>query len=384
MYKMAWIKNLEGITEENSCVFVYEVASEIPFYGELCYVENQLEVIRFVFLTTEKDKDNLYHYQLMLRLKNFELSNKHSQKGYAFEKGVIGELLALFSVFLQTRFYLIARHSNIKEGSLGIKFYYDEIDTYKKITHRDFYQMFKRTKKDKRTLKHLNNFLDNIKKLDVKKHLDFILSCDYYLMALKEVGDKGEDEQISYIRLVSSIEVLAQNFKLKNPLEGVLFDDLIISKDKKAVESLKKILNVNRSGKVTTLQPTRKFIEFIKYYSKKGFFIGEKYKETDWTYKYIILKKNLSEHLENIYSARSAYLHSGKPMYLSNDYNVNDFRKIDISIVCGEKIDRKKIMFRSKDSSKVRHLLPYLCWFESLVRYCLLNYVEFNINSKDK
>jgi hypothetical protein len=163
-----------------------------------------------------------------------------------------------------------------------------------------------------------------------------------------------------FIRLVSSIEALSKDFSLKGKddlLAGKNIDDIIINGvlDEEEKDELEKTFE-NRKAR-------KKFKIFIEKYSK-GFFKGGNYKAKHTR----ILKKDLEKTLDAIYSARSKYLHSGEPMYLSlpikGEYNW------DTDPSLGMIMDRRRIPKSQK--------LPYTYWFERLVRHCLLNYLDNN------
>ena len=69
--------------------------------------------------------------------------------------------------------------------------------------------------------------------------------------------------------------------------------------------------------------------------------------------------------MKHIYDARSGYLHSGEPMYISLLYRGHE--KYDIDPSLGMIIDRCSI----SDSKK----LPTIIFWEGLVRNCILNYL---------
>jgi len=61
----------------------------------------------------------------------------------------------------------------------------------------------------------------------------------------------------------------------------------------------------------------QKFVKFIDTYSE-GFYKSG-YRKATHCY---IKKTNSTKYLKRIYDARSAYIHTGKPMYISSDINI--------------------------------------------------------------
>jgi hypothetical protein len=233
--------------------------------------------------------------------------------------------------------------------------------------------MFREEVMDNNNLIDLAFSMKRIELIDSKYHHRIVLACNHYLMALKEIGNKEEDEELSYIRLVSAVEVLAEDFPVNDPLNGVDFSLFEAIDNGPILDRLRQILNVGKDNKTKLQKPVKKFILFIKKYSK-GFFIGEKYNEENPIKSYIIFENDLEMHVKNIYNARSSYLHAGKSMFLSRYYNL-DFNG-DIDPVYGVGQDMMKIDFRKVGGCKIEHLLPRLNWFESLIRHCLLEYLK--------
>lgn len=377
-YEMGWIRNfkiIDSIDKRRIYSVVYEVASEARLTGHFSYKKGEMEVIGLSILSYQRDRNGLYHYALRLPFFTFPdyYEDAVSSDGYYFPSGDGGELISLFSVFLQARFYLVARYDDVKNGCIGQKLEYGEDFSKKEFNYKSFYPMFRDDIDDKKNLNGLNDFLDSIRLMNSKDHQSFVLACSHYLKGLKEIGINVEDEELSYIRLVSAIEVLAERMNVDDPLDNKDFSLFEVIDNPEVVKRLYEVLNVDKHGKTHIKKPTLKFILFIEKYSK-GFFVGEKYNEGNPAADYIIFEKDLKMHLENIYSARSSYLHAGKPMFLSRYYDV-DFNA-DIDPVYGEGRDMMKIEFRKVGKGKIKYLLPHLNWFESLVRYCLLEYLK--------
>lgn len=354
--KMLWILNIEKLKKNDmgSHGIEYEIASECDISGLLDY---QNGIILCGPLTMERDNNGLHHYLLKIKLSSPEkLYNykKATKRGYYFRDGILGEILAIMSIFFQCRFFLVAcYHGELTNKSLRIKQEYNL--TYYPCNPEIHPSIF--SSNGKNFAKGLREFLDSMRSLNPESHLKYILACHHYARALKEVG---KDHEMVFIRLVSSIEALSKDFELdrKDDLfAGKNFNDMIIASvlDEKEKAELVRVFETRKARK--------KFKRFIEKHSK-GFFKGGNYKAKHAR----IFKKDLDNTLDAIYTARSTYLHNGTPMYLSLPVKGESNWDIDTSL--GMIIDRRRIPKNQK--------LPYTHFFERLVRQCLLNYLEEN------
>lgn len=357
--RMEWIRNIDklAVSPEDAYFSHYEIASECKIVGVLDYEAGK---IYCRFLTTEPDSRGLYHYVLRIQHPKVEdlLSINTTKSGYYFKGGEAGELIALFSVFFQCRFYLIANYRSIDGDSLGLKSEHDFI--YKQCNPKKHPKIF-----DDRERKffELPPFLDTVMKLKTELHQCFVLACSHYSRALKEVSI---DSEMVFIRLVSAVEVLAKNFPLSkkdNPLNGHYLNKLILKEafTPQQSQQLREILGIDSDNKVNIRKSKMSFVKFICKYSR-GYFKGG-----NWKAKHVIIKKEkLSETLVAIYNARSSYLHNGEPMYLS--MFMHDAGKWHTDPSLGMRIGNREF------SGSIK--LPYTYWFEDLVRYCLLQYLK--------
>ena len=360
--RMAWIRNVEKLSESNNEAYYYEYefASECRISGVLDYEVGKLICGGF---SLEQDKNGLYHYLLRVQYPEYEsgYNDKADKKGYYFKDGIIGELLALFSLYFQCRFYIIATyHGELTNHGLKIKI--EQEFLYKKTSKGVHPRIF--SEGGRNFAKGLSDFLNMVRKLNNQKHQGFILACYHYARSLKEVG---VDSEMVFIRLVSAIETLSSGYKLSkqdNPLDGEKFSNLLGTSKKlsrKQEKQLKEILKVSKQGKIQIEKSKQKFIRFVADFSK-GCLRGG-----NWKAKYVkITRKNLPDVLATIYNGRSSYLHSGEPMYLSQFmYGAG---KWDTDPSLGMMIDNRKFPPSQK--------LPYTYWFENVVRHCLMNYLK--------
>jgi len=354
--KMLWIRNIEKLKnkEPDRHYIEYEIASECGIPGLFDYQNGMIFCGK---LTMEKDKNGLYHYLLKIKfsssneLYNYKTANR---RGYFFKDGILGEILSIISIFFECRFYLIAYyHGELTATSLKIKQEYT-LDYYpcNPEIHPSIF-----SSENKNFTLGLCEFFESIRSLNPELHMKFILACHHYARALKEVG---KDPEMVFIRLVSSIEALSQDYNLKRKDDLFArknFNDIILPGvlNKEEKDDLEKTFE-NR-------KPRKKFIRFIENYSR-GFFKGGNYKAKHTR----IFRKDLEKNLDAIYNARSKYLHTGEPMYLSHPIRGASNWDIDRSL--GIIIDRRRIPKSQK--------LPYTHWFERLVRHCLMNYLKDN------
>lgn len=354
--RMLWILNIEKLKNKDleSYYIEYEIASECYIPGLFNY---QNGMMLCGPLTMEKDKNGLYHYALKIKFSSPEELYNHKKarrKGYLFKEGILGEILSLMSIFFQNRFYLIASYSGeLTDKSIKVKHEYS-VNYYpcNPDIHPSIFSC-----KNKNFARGLCEFLESIRSLNPELHQKFILACYHYARALKEIG---KDHEMVFIKFVSSIEALSKDFNLKGKddlLAGKNFDDIIINGvlDEKEKDELEKTFENRKSRK--------KYIRFIEKYSK-GFFKGGNYKAKHTR----IYKKDLEKTLDAIYSARSKYLHAGEPMYLS--LRIKGENNWDTDPSLGMVMDRRRIPKRQK--------LPYTHWFERIVRYSILNYLDDN------
>lgn len=359
---MAWIRNLSRLSKSSRGAYnaEFEIASESRIAGLLNYKKGKIMCSLF---SMEKNEKGLYHYLLRIKYPKYSgtYNEKADKKGYYFKEGEIGELLALFSLYFQCRFYLVATY----RGELTIqqlKTKFENNFLYKKVTNPIIHpKIF--SEKGKVFTKQLSDFLDSVKKLNTKKHQGFILACYHYARALKEVGI---DSEMVFIRLVSAIETLSKEYKLSkvdNPLNGEKFHNLfdISSLSREHLKQIKEILNISKKDIIQVEKSKRKFVKFIEDFSKGAL------KGGNWKAKHVkITRENLSKVLTAIYDARSNYLHNGEPMYLSQF--MHGAGKWDTDPSLGMIIDNREFPVSQK--------LPYTYWFENVVRSCLLNYLK--------
>lgn len=358
--RMGWIRNLEAFARgEPHYTVEYEIGSECQISGLFDYADGK---IICAAMSTEKSRDGLWLCNLVLRypLGPHNFNREADEKGYYFKDGVLGEILALMSLFFRCRFYLVSSRLQPSNPRLGMTIKQEYPFIRVKCNPAIHPPLFQKLRDN--FAQGFPRFIDTIKKLDRGLHQDFILACHHYARATKEVG---VDPEMVFIRLVSSIEALSKNLALNHKddiLEEQSVTDLIaqssLSREQKS--ELRNVFNVRKSRK--------KFIRFIERHSG-GFFKGGNFKAKQLKVK----RAKLGDVLDVIYTARSKYLHAGEPMFLSQP--IKGGEKWDTDPTTGMIVDNRSFSTTQK--------LPYTWFFEGLVRQCLLNYLKENAMSQN-
>lgn len=366
---MQWILLFEenSKNENNEEYFTdYEICSEVRIPGVLEYFDGNL----LCGLLSEKNQQGLYSYTIRLKHIQKEYAfdkSKYSKDGYYFKDGLIGELIAIFSVYFQARFFLKSISLSGKLTSNNLQ--YKDLKQFRYIKpHKAYnYEMFTDQKRNWAHKDGLEKFLDDIKNINQKYHQSLIHSFYWYSEAIKETG---VDSELFYLKMVSCVEPLISNVDMRrDKLEYKLNN--ILNNGKFTANEKQEIKNWIKNKKIQ-----QRFIKFIEMYSEKGFF-NSGYRKARHCY---VKKSDLKNYLNRIYKARSAYIHTGKPMYISFNMNIGDdasddkchFWDLDPSL--GMSVDRKKILGKEK--------LPRTRWFERIVNYSLKKFIEEKIQNK--
>lgn len=353
--RMQWILKLEELeqTEEEFVYFTdFEICSEVRIPGVFVYGDNMF--LRCA-LFQEADSNGLYTYILRVRHseKIFEYNeDDYSKDGYYFQEGLIGEIIALFSVYFQTRFYLKAQIIG-KETQTSIRMRIEKGFQYRKVNSNLNSEMFTDQGRNWCKDNGLKFFLDSIRKLDQKYHQNLIRSFHWYTEAIKEIGI---DHQLFFIKMVSSVEALLNFFRIN---EDRLEEKLSKLQKKHFFEKNEyvEIINWLANRKIR-----RRFADFFEKYSDNFF------KNTEEVNSLYINKREVRKYVNQIYNARSAYLHEGKPMFLSMDLQGGGAINWDFDPSLGMLVDRKKFSIKEK--------LPRVRWFERITNHCLKNFIK--------
>lgn len=352
--RMQWILALEECEKNGGkqAHFVeYEICSEARIPGVLDYANGAL----LCGIFQEADDRGLYTYTVKVKYidKEYEFdASNYSKDGYYFKDGLIGELMVLFSVYFQARFYLKGiTHGELSPGSLRMR---DEKEfQHKKPKALLNAEMFSPSGRNWAYEDGLKGFLDSIRDMDPKYHQRLIQSFYWYSEAIKEIG---VSHSLFFIKMVSSVEALLKSVAAP--------PDELESKLKK---SIKNGFTKEEKGEISNWLENRKiskkFVTFLQEYSD-GFF-----GKVPETAPHCYIKANeLGDYAKRIYTARSKYLHEGRSMYLSSDMLAEESKYWDVDPALGEMNDRRKIPGDEK--------LPRARWFERIVNHCLKNFLN--------
>jgi hypothetical protein len=125
---------------------------------------------------------------------------KGTLRGYVFRDGPIGELLALFSLFLEARFYLLSISDRASaQDSFPVK---RELQPLRGTFGPDLDEViFSGT--DRNFATGLGPFLDEIRSIPSEKHQAVAFAANHYARALRQIGI---DDEMVFVRLVSAVE----------------------------------------------------------------------------------------------------------------------------------------------------------------------------------
>src|SRR5260370_27895651 len=319
--RMGWIRNIEALASGcQQYVVEYELGSECRIPGLLDYADGKIICAP---MSTEESRDGLWLYNLILHYPQgpHDHNRKADEEGYYFKDGILGELLALMSVFFRCRFYFISSRLLPGYPTLGMTIKKEYPFFRVKCNPGIHPPLFQNS--DENLATGFTEFLDLVKRLDQELHQNFILACHHYARAVKEVG---VDAEMVFIRLVSAIETLSTDMPLDekdDKLEKQSVTDLIEQSTlpKELKSELKTVFDVRKSRK--------QFVRFIERHSS-GFFKGGNFKA-----KHLKIKRaNLGKVLNAIYTARSKYLHAREPMFLSQPIKGGDKWTTEPTSVC--------------------------------------------------
>ncbi|MGB8953230.1 MAG: hypothetical protein WCC06_11275 [Candidatus Aminicenantales bacterium] len=348
---MYWVRNLERLARDaRSSSVEYELASESEIEGVLNYANGAVLCGR---LSLEPDRHGLYRYLLRLRLAELEWPPRldtASPSGYVLRDGIVGELLAILSIALESRFFLLSYATgDLSEN--GIKVRHDYSPVHRPCTIGTDPILFSPHRR--KFHRGVANLMDCVAAVDPTYHQELIFAYNHYAKALREVGI---DDELVYVRLVSAIEAVARRMRV--PARRDLFAcrdlDEILDNQKLTPEERKEARRIFevRFSKC-------KFVTFLMKYCT-GFFKGGEWKAPHTRVKRADLERVASA----IYDARSAYLHAGEPMFISMRIRGEHRWHTDPG---GDMFLGERRFLRKKK-------LPYPYFFHRLVRHCLLRY----------
>jgi len=347
--RMLWIRNLEGdAVSDDFDAIEAEIGSECRMNGVLDYQDG---AILFGASTHSPDDVGLYKYLLKLKLRSQSAHTLLGKpNGYLFRDGHVGELVALISLCLQARLYILSTTiGHLTSHSLPIKTEFSPLRV--RFGGNVDPVIFSTT--DRNLAIELPVFLHQVRLIPSKYHLTVALASNHYARALREIG---VDEEMVFVRLVAAIETAALDQSIsadqllnKTPEKLFRTEDLTASQ----IQELRKLLRTRKAK--------ARFVSFLEQFSS-GFFDGmpEKPPHTQVT------PATLASVAGAIYDTRSDYLHNGYPMYLSHFSPTFPEWHMDPSVG----------MVWQDRSYTADQKLPRADFFHRLVRHCLLAYFK--------
>jgi hypothetical protein len=349
--RMLWIRNLDEVSSAASTYTVEaEFASEAHVCGQLTYSNGTIVCGP---TTMRPDSQGLYKYLLRLRMPAFEgirdePRRSPTKQGYVFRAGPIGELLALFSVKLQARMFLLSTSTQFSANGLPLKTEY--YPTRGLVGPALDPVVF--SPDDRNFVTDVEPFLDELRRLPPARHHQVAVAASHYARALREVG---VDEEMVFVRLVSAIEKLSTDQHIpSDPLSDVDLERFVRPEalQPSQLEELRQLLRTRRAK--------ARFVAFIDHHAAS--FLDGLPTEPQHTQ---VTVDRLPAIAAAIYDARSGYLHAGDPMYLSR--YIADFPDWHMDPSVGMTIQDRSFTEHQK--------LPRSDFFHRLVRHCLLKYV---------
>jgi hypothetical protein len=353
--RMHWIRTVEEASRDPYTeVIEAELGSEARVTGELDYGDG---AILLRPLTHTRGPDGLYKYFLRLQYSETQAQQEEwkaaTAKGYLFPQGDVGEIAALCSLLLQGRFFLLstAMRTRVEGGESKPSFMTEHSVGNDPVDNRTDSIVFGDLERNFVT--DLRPTLDQLSLLPERYHLEVAVSAERYAQALRRVG---RDEEMVFVLLVSAIERLSSEQTLvDDPLSDLDMESVIRTDDlsEEQVDELRSLFR-NRKAKA-------RFISFVQEYGS-GFLDGEAREPTHTQ----VTPDNLDRVMGAIYDARSGYLHSGDPMYLSHSYAMHAGWHMDASV--GQ--------YRQNRRFSANQKLPHVEFFHRLVRYCILRRID--------
>lgn len=209
--RMGWVRNLDRLRKgaSRSYQVEYEIATEVRIPGVLDYADGRILCGCYA---AEPSRNGLRKYLLRIAVAGPDepyYKCAADRKGYLFRDGIPGELLALFALFFQCRFYLLAAHTGeLSPRSIPCRFDYEPVYIPCDVRVDPFVFGVG----DRNFAEGLSDFLASVERLPQEYHQPLIVSCHHYLRALREIG---LDEEMVFIRLVSAVEALGHGWTMR-------------------------------------------------------------------------------------------------------------------------------------------------------------------------
>jgi hypothetical protein len=348
---MYWVRILDALAARGAepSVIEAEVAAETFIPGMLTYAGHG---IVFGPMTVTPDASGLYKYLLRVQqpmpgepIAVDTIQKTSSRDGYLVRGAPVTELVALFSLVLPARLFVLSTTMRpLDPQYLPRKTECDVLRATGDLRHKD--SMLFSARESRNIDTSLSPLLDAIRRVPAKHHLKLAVAADHYARAIRAIGLEAE---MVFVRLVSAIERVMP----EHPADS-------LSKKLLALEGL---AETEREELQVTLQARRacaRFVAFLERYAN-GFFDNEP-REPAHTQ---VTPENLAAVATAIYRARSGYLHSGDPMYISERIGFP-----------GWHMDPTVGKWEQNRAFTAAQKLPTTEFFHRLVRHCLLARIE--------
>lgn len=382
--RMFFIRNMESLKEEDSEyeTEIFNVTSDSCIigsfeYGPYSFKADDIEESKYTPITN-----------LTLQVNNKILPETHpllkpgwrenEKKGYYHGGGIPDEIVTLSSLFLRRRLI-----SPYKRFSYGIKDHGAEIGLEGWIDEALI--------KGESNLCELNDWFEVIEGLNEDYHLKFMFAAKMYDQAIYRIE---ESPDMSYLNLVSAIEVFSQDFDINVTIEDIIEND---KKFKRFLDSIEEkecrvkiedefLRKFKRDQNIS-----KKFREFIKVYLPDNFFdntiarrdmdLKTYAKEMEGQIHKVEIedreipngaeKLKYDGFLKKIYNQRSETLHSGEAF----QPHIYDLLRHSSQI----EIPRYSRGYIADDRRwYMRDFIPYPHFFERLVNEVLKSFLKEN------
>lgn len=322
-------------------VLEYEIYIDAPVRGRFEYGPYTFSV--WEIGPDIPGKEKRLCLKITVRVPKELLGDEHSQLDvkFVFGEKISIQLIALASLFLRRRFKYggIVRMGNNPIMLTGFR---------DGLIDKDLLDGESR-------LNDLSEYFDQVKCLDEVLQGDFLQAAMLYSQAIQDIETQPT---LAWLTLVSSIEVLSQNFDVGDVDLSEIDKGLARAVRKIEDQSLREEISNRIIKRMTSIR--RRFVKFVLAYLDESFWeYAKRPNKEQWGEMFRIDPGSLEAYLGNIYKQRSRALHDGEPF--------------PIMSVTGPPIEYAEI---PSGADPNQESLPHLQFFERLVRHVLINYLK--------
>lgn len=338
---MLFLRNKEKLErgQPDAQTTEYQVIADSHIVGELHYGPYYFTIWEFGNMRPGEDR------WLCLRVSEDATDRSEqwkiaSKEGFYHGGGIASELVALSCLFLRRRLKL---GPVVRMGDSPRMFSSDRPATPKYLTGGSS------------NLAELGQWLHLVEGLKPELHEPFILAVKLYQEAIDLLHSKAD---LAYLNLVSSIEVLAQNFPIEKPPTKEFDAALAALLERIPDNSLRREIEDAISSRERFI--AKRFVSFILSH------VGEEF----WDYPERpehgrIAPDQLPELLRRIYRQRSRTLHAGEPFPPAMTWTAEEL-PTGLAMSVGERRWDKE------------DFIPAVPFFERLVNHVLKSFLQTN------